>query len=154
MFYLMGNIPVPPSLFVTEYGSGRALVHTASPALNAGRPLPDTTLVRIISWLAPNVNSISEPNNITERSFELKQNYPNPFNPETQIDYTLSFSSNVEIIIYNILGKKVQRFSFGSQHAGHHSWQFNAENWPSGIYYYELKTSLGSSRVQKMMLVK
>jgi len=148
-----GKYTRTPSLFVMEHGNGRVLVHTASPALNAGRPLPDTTLVRIITWLAPNVNSIPEPNNITASSFELKQNYPNPFNPQTQINYTLSFSSTVEMIIYNILGKKVQRFSFGIQHAGHHSWQFNAENLPTGIYYYELKTSAGS-KVRKMMLVK
>ncbi len=72
--------------------------------------------------------------------FELNQNYPNPFNPTTEISYELSQSANVEIAIYNSLGKKVatlvnNRF----QQAGTHSVSFDATGLSSGTYFYTLR---------------
>ncbi|MGD8781217.1 MAG: T9SS type A sorting domain-containing protein [Ignavibacteria bacterium] len=37
----------------------------------------------------------------------MLQNYPNPFNPETIISYNLSSDSEVELVVYNILGKRI-----------------------------------------------
>ena len=38
----------------------------------------------------------------------LSQNYPNPFNPITTITYNLDQSGMVNLVIYDILGRKVE----------------------------------------------
>ena len=37
------------------------------------------------------------------------QNYPNPFNPVTIIEYSIKEEGNVELIIYDVLGKVVEK---------------------------------------------
>lgn len=37
----------------------------------------------------------------------LSQNYPNPFNPKTNIKYSLPEASQVNLIIYDILGREI-----------------------------------------------
>ena len=64
----------------------------------------------------------------------LKQNYPNPFNPSTTISFTLPESGNVSLKIFNTLGEEVATFINGYTEAGIYSYNFNAENMPSGIY--------------------
>ncbi len=39
-------------------------------------------------------------------SYRLNQNYPNPFNPETVISWRLAVGSQVELSMYNLLGRR------------------------------------------------
>jgi len=71
--------------------------------------------------------------------FALEQNYPNPFNPSTVIRYHLSVISNVKLSIYDILGKEIAVLVAGKQNTGTHQAQWNAENLPSGVYFYRLQ---------------
>ena len=54
----------------------------------------------------------------------LNQNYPNPFNPTTTISYDLPESSNVELIIYDLKGRLVNRLTSEYQPAGNHRLQW------------------------------
>ena len=86
-------------------------------------------------------------------SFKLEQNYPNPFNPETTIEFNLNESSKIELLVYNVNGQIVDILFAGTKNAGNHSLVWNAENVPSGVYFYSLK--VGSSvQTKKMLLVK
>ena len=42
-------------------------------------------------------------------SFILLQNYPNPFNPITTIEFSIPYSSQVEINIYDVNGQLINR---------------------------------------------
>ena len=84
---------------------------------------------------------------------ELKQNYPNPFNPSTTINFTLTADNQVSLIVYNAIGEQVKVLYSGMLEAGVHSFNFNGDELPSGLYIYKLSTSSGS-QVRKMMLVK
>ena len=85
-------------------------------------------------------------------------NYPNPFNPNTTIELTLSKRENVEVTIYNVLGKEVKSLVKGTLDEGKHSFQWNGtdnsnDSLPSGIYFYKITTD-SRSIFKKMLLVK
>jgi hypothetical protein len=83
----------------------------------------------------------------------LKQNYPNPFNPTTTITFNLPERSYVELNIYNVLGVKLVTLIKGVKSAGSYSVQFNASNYPSGLYIYELQTD-NYKQTKKMIYMK
>jgi parallel beta-helix repeat protein len=70
--------------------------------------------------------------------YTLYQNYPNPFNPITTIKYDLPNTSDVSLVIYDILGRKVKELVNTKQQAGRYEVQFNASNLASGVYIYQL----------------
>jgi hypothetical protein len=81
-------------------------------------------------------------NEISKTSvFQLYQNYPNPFNPYTIIRYTLPVACHLDLSIYNLLGQKVTALVSEKQQAGQYQVQWDASGFPSGIYYYILKTN-------------
>jgi len=84
---------------------------------------------------------------------ELQKNYPNPFNPSTQITYSLPAATEVNLTIYDILGRKVKTLTDSFQRAGSHSVTFDASGLASGIYLYRLKAN-NNVKTRKMMLVK
>ncbi|NOS83872.1 MAG: T9SS type A sorting domain-containing protein [Ignavibacteria bacterium] len=86
-------------------------------------------------------------------SFSLSQNFPNPFNPSTMIQYTLADAQNVELKIYDLLGREVQTLVNAAQNPGSYSVMFNAQNLSSGIYFYKL-TAGSFTDIKKMTLVK
>jgi hypothetical protein len=86
-------------------------------------------------------------------NFRLDQNYPNPFNPNTVISYSLPLESNVKLIVYNALGQTVKVLVNGFKNAGNYSFNFNASDLPSGIYFYKLEAGQ-FSQVKKMMVIK
>ncbi len=90
--------------------------------------------------------------------FELSQNYPNPFNPTTTIKYSIPSNtkgetSNVKLIVYDVLGREVAVLVNQKQNPGTYSVTFNANNYASGIYFYRLTTGDFVS-VKKMILMK
>lgn len=87
-------------------------------------------------------------------SIKLEQNYPNPFNPTTNVRYELSRPANVEITVYDALGKKVATLVNGQYHqVGSYTVKFDAGNLSSGIYFYELRAG-DIVQTKKMMLIK
>jgi len=86
--------------------------------------------------------------------FLLMQNYPNPFNPSTAISYQLSALSQVELMIYNVLGQKVRTLVNQIQDADSYEVIFDASGLSSGIYFYRLKTANGFSETRKMIVLQ
>ena len=87
----------------------------------------------------------------TIANFELLQNFPNPFNDYTNIVFNLEENSNVELEIYNIYGHRISSLFSGILVAGEHSFVWNVENNPGGIYLYTL-TANGNVQTNKMIV--
>jgi hypothetical protein len=102
-------------------------------------------------FLLPSDVILSE--NSAPVDFALHQNFPNPYNPATTITYNLPIKSQVELIIYNTLGENIKHLVNVEEEAGQHSIEFNAENLPSGIYFYKLQTP-NFTQTKKMILLK
>ncbi|MGD1046484.1 MAG: T9SS type A sorting domain-containing protein, partial [Bacteroidota bacterium] len=58
--------------------------------------------------------------------YTLYQNYPNPFNPTTVISYQLSAISNVNLKIYDIIGREVVNLVNEQQEPGYYQKTFDA----------------------------
>ena len=70
----------------------------------------------------------------------LLQNYPNPFNSITSISYSIPEEMQVELMVYDMLGRRVALFRNEVQQAGTYTIQFDASQLSSGIYMYRLST--------------
>lgn len=64
-------------------------------------------------------------------------NYPNPFNSSTVFSYELKNSGQVNIVIYNTLGQKVDQIVNQFQNIGNYKYNYNSPL-NSGIYYYTM----------------
>jgi hypothetical protein len=90
----------------------------------------------------------------------LSQNYPNPFNPATVITYDVratearsSGTSDVSLVVYDVLGRRVAVLVNERQTAGTHAITFDGSHLASGVYVYRLTTgSFVQSRT--MLLLK
>ncbi len=96
---------------------------------------------------------LSNEYNGTVISYELAQNYPNPFNPSTVISFSVPQATKGTLRVYSIVGELVAELVNGEIAAGTHSFQWNASNMPSGVYFYELQTSAFKKK-KKMVLMK
>ncbi|MDQ3193767.1 MAG: T9SS type A sorting domain-containing protein [Bacteroidota bacterium] len=102
--------------------------------------------------------SINNVNNEIPESIELFQNFPNPFNPVTRIQFDIPSdvkhqTSNVKLIVYNTLGKKVETLVNEKLLAGSYEVEFDGSNFSSGVYFYKLVTG-GFIQTKSMILLK
>jgi hypothetical protein len=101
-----------------------------------------------------NINKLNVSKDIIPDKYSLEQNYPNPFNPATVIEFAIpEDSKNVTLTIYNSLGEKIAELLNRGFEAGYYKYQWNASNYASGLYIYELRTEKFIS-VKKMILMK
>jgi hypothetical protein len=91
--------------------------------------------------------------NIIPKQFLLEQNYPNPFNPNTSIKFSVPNTGLVSLVVYDALGRAVKELVNENVAAGIYSVDFNASDYPSGIFFYRL-TAENFSETKKMVLVK
>ncbi|MCX6122267.1 MAG: T9SS type A sorting domain-containing protein [Ignavibacteriales bacterium] len=102
-----------------------------------------------ISALTTGVNERNElPND-----FNLSQNYPNPFNPTTTISFSLPSKSYVSLKVFDALGREVSVLVSDEMAAGTYSKQWNANNLPSGVYFYRLQAGT-FSETKKLILLR
>ena len=79
--------------------------------------------------------------------------YPNPFNPISTINFSLSENSQIELSIHNMNGEKIENLYNGYKNSGFHQIVWNAENMPSGMYFFTLNNPDGI-HTQKLLLLK
>lgn len=94
---------------------------------------------------------------IIPNKLEFRGNYPNPFNPVTKLEFDIPHQSTVSLIIYDILGREVERLVNETLEAAEYSIDFNARSLPSGIYFARLTASSDNNtytKTQKLVLVK
>ena len=70
--------------------------------------------------------------------FKLEGNYPNPFNPTTTIAFSLPASSQVTMVVYDMLGRSVRTLIDGTVAAGRNEVVFDAAGLPTGTYLYRI----------------
>jgi photosystem II stability/assembly factor-like uncharacterized protein len=114
--------------------------------------------------LLPIVSVVNISNN-APKQFSLYQNYPNPFNPSTKIKFAIRALLNppeggtpVRIVIYDPLGREVATLVNEQLNPGTYEVEWDASNYPSGVYYYQLAINNEQLSIfketKKMVLIK
>jgi hypothetical protein len=91
--------------------------------------------------------------------FALYQNYPNPFNPVTKIKFDIPVVNGrdrlltAQLVIYDILGREITTLVNMQLLPGSYEVEWNAGNYPSGVYYYRLITDT-YTETRKMVLIR
>ncbi len=110
---------------------------------------------RILRTTTGGITSIEPISTEVPERFSLSQNYPNPFNPSTRIRFEISGSSATHTLfsVYDMLGREVSTLVNEELKPGNYEVDWNAENYPSGVYFYKLSAG-ESTETRKMILLK
>jgi hypothetical protein len=80
-------------------------------------------------------------------------NYPNPFNPSTKIRYSIPSESMINLVIYNLIGERIDELKNEIQQPGTFETNWNGSGHPSGIYFLSIIESPvnGSAKISKII---
>jgi parallel beta-helix repeat protein len=160
-FKIVGQVPKDSSVFRDyDFVLGRTYYYRVSAWDLTGH---ESDYSNELTVLATEVGEVTEEEN-RPPVFQLFQNYPNPFNSSTVIWYRLPDvgyqPAEVEITIYNLLGKLVRTLVKTRQYPGEHKvlWDGRDDSGKevaSGIYFYRMKVSgLELVKPKKMVLLR
>ena len=96
-----------------------------------------------LAWMDSDILLSLDPSPIAA-GFRLNGPFPNPFNPSTVISYELPYDLNIEINIFNLLGRKVRSLLNETRPAGQGStiWDGKTENGhlaSGGVYFISVQ---------------
>lgn len=145
-----------------SYDGGTSWVYN-----NTGLTTPDVNYITLIGTdlyactsngifkrpLQQILTSVEENGSSLPNSYSLEQNYPNPFNPSTVISYQLSEVSNVQLKVYDIIGREIAMLVNEEKLPGRYNVRFDATNLSSGVYFYKL-TAGNFVETKKLVLMK
>jgi hypothetical protein len=92
--------------------------------------------------------SIAEP-----LGFRLEQNYPNPFNPKTAVRFEVPGVFEVNLVVYDVLGREVAILVDERKAAGRYEVQFDGSALSSGIYICRM-TAGSYVQARRIILIK
>jgi hypothetical protein len=104
------------------------------------RPLSDFVGIQNISTVIPS-------------KYSLSQNYPNPFNSMCNVQFSMSNTGNVKLVVYDVMGREVQTLVNERLSARTYEVKFDGSMLNSGVYFYKLITE-GFTETKKMLLIK
>jgi len=92
------------------------------------------------------------------KTFALGQNYPNPFNPTTRFAVEIPKLAEVNVVVYDVLGRQITTLMSGEQAAGYHTIEWDGHDArgitvPTGIYFVHM-TAGEFNTTRKVMLMK
>ena len=83
----------------------------------------------------------------------MEQNYPNPFNPTTSISYKIPETANVQITLYDMLGRKLSTLVNERKLAGAYQLTLDMSTYSSGIYLYRMQAG-NFVQTRRLTLIK
>jgi hypothetical protein len=103
-------------------------------------------------------SAVEDPEDVPAAGFTVNAVYPNPFNPSTSVRMYIPQSSDLELAVYDVQGRKVRSLHTGGISSGWHTMVWDGRDdagrgQASGMYFLRA-LSAGEVSVQKMTLVK
>jgi len=110
-------------------------------------------LVKVLSDFGEFPTGISTESRQLPYEFHLYQSYPNPFNPTTKIRFDVPATSDVSLIVYDVLGREVARLAEGRKPPGSYEIEWDASRCASGVYFYRMRAGTFGD-LKKMLLIR
>ena len=79
--------------------------------------------------------------------------YPNPFNPTTMVNFSVPTEMDVQVIVYDMMGRVISELANGVYDQGNYELHWDASQQSSGIYFVQMIAG-SQTNIQKLMLVK
>ncbi|KAA3653568.1 MAG: T9SS C-terminal target domain-containing protein [Calditrichaeota bacterium] len=159
LFEFEGVLPSEQNLYLVDEKAGLRLNLQSNERYNI--PAMEDGLQRMLkivsgsdAFILENTADLAE----LPQEFQLAQNYPNPFNPETTISFSMPQSGNVQIIVFDQLGRQVRTLVNGEKSAGYHNLTWNGMNdtgqrLTSGLYFLQMRSGV-FLQTRKMVILK
>jgi hypothetical protein len=77
------------------------------------------------------------------RRAELRAAFPNPFNADVTIPFALPNEQQLQLAVYDVLGRRVSLLAEGIFAAGDHAVTWHSDGQGTGIYFVKLETESG-----------
>lgn len=116
----------------------------------------DTLFINVLTMsIKPQIKDI---NLLLPEKFVLYHNYPNPFNPSTKIAFDIPENTQVKLIVWDIVGKRIRTLVNESVSPGNHEVVWDGKNdygvkVSGGVYLYSIETR-AFRKTRKMLLLK
>jgi parallel beta-helix repeat protein len=106
------------------------------------------------TWLYAVMEPLTRIDNIPSMPSDLTlyQNYPNPFNAETRFKFVVPRYQDIELTVYDLLGKEIRILIDERLQPGIHVVNFDALDLPSGVYFYRLQAG-DNVQTRRMVLL-
>lgn len=124
---------------------------------------PEETCTYRLSHVSTNGNvhvyaSLDITTDALPKTTEMEKAFPNPFNPETYIAYHLANNADVNITVFDMLGRQLKTLYSGNQLAGNYHIYWDAttsagSKVPTGTYVIRMQAG-DVQKIQKVMLIK
>lgn len=157
--YAEGNLVLENLDVVAEAGMNTALEKVVSDLQVADGVLdlyfmPQTDLPILSALKVERLSATGvESGHTVPQNFNL-QVYPNPFNPSTKVVFTLDRPDRVEISLFDVTGRFVEKLVDGVHQAGSHSHILDAAKFSAGMYFVRMKVGERGQQAKKIIYLK
>lgn len=80
--------------------------------------------------------------------------WPNPFNAQARVGITLPAQADVQLALYDVMGREVKCLYTGELREGRSEFTLDANQLSSGIYFLHAVVSDGTTYSQKVHVVR
>jgi len=110
-------------------------------------------MVRCVRGVSTTDSRRGESEDVFPSEIVVRGSYPNPFNGTTVVNYILPFASDVDIEIFDSLGRNVVSEKFVAQNSGTQTFSWSPDTFSSGLYFFKVYAGdlVGST---KLVLIK
>ena len=105
------------------------------------------------TWQNFGLSMIKLTDKVIPEEISFSAAYPNPFNPVTIVSFSVPAEMDVQVVVYDMIGRVVSELASGLHEPGYYKVQWNANKQSSGIYFVNIIAGEHIS-TQKLVLVK